>query len=262
MGAPSFPDPTATSKTALQFGKKAGQYTKELGFTNQKTPFGTLSYAQTGTNPDGTPKYTATTRFSGPYGRIFRNMAQAQNTGLGTATDILGVARSDLAAGPDLGPTADETGITKAITGWGHDYLQPIFDAQQKTLDAKLANQGIAPGSAAYTAANMDQSRNVNDAYTKLLLSGQDTALQAQQQNQQRGALQYQLPINAYTSLMTGQQQPQLSFAQTPTGGGVAAPDYAGLVGSKYQADAANNPLNGLFKAGSAVLGGWASGGL
>jgi hypothetical protein len=61
---------------------------------------------------------------------------------------------------------------------------------------------------------------------------------------------------------MTGQQQPSLNFAQTPTGGGVQAPDYAGLVGQQYQAQQANNPLNGLFKAGSSLLGGWASGGL
>ena len=36
----------------------------ELNRVNQNGPFGSLSYSQTGKNPDGTPQYTATSTLS------------------------------------------------------------------------------------------------------------------------------------------------------------------------------------------------------
>ena len=291
MSGPSVPNAKSVADQALQYGIKAGTAQNELNQVNQVTPTGSLTYRPvmspvvpkldkmgrkivgpngkiltTGGKPvfnaDGTPKTQAITKLN-PAQQALLNAQTATNTaGAGAACNIIGANAGKWAAGPDLGPMADETGITKAIMGWGHDYLQPVFDSQNASADAKLANQGIAPGSEAWTNAHRDTARNQNDAYTQLLLQGQGQALSAQAQNMQRGEMAYMDPLRAISTLSTG-AQPSVQFAQTPQAG-VQAPDYTTAANNQYNAKKANSDalMGGLFKIPQTILGGWASGGL
>lgn len=249
MGGVAPPDAMQTAQTALDFGKKAGLLSNELNRVNQVTPTGSLTYNITGRNKDGTPIYTATTRLKPGQRQLLGAQTRAGTAGANEVSQIIG--GNNFAAGPRV----NETGITKAIMNWGNKYLQPIFDQQDASEDARLLNQGIAPGSEAYTRAKMDRSRNVNDAYTKLLLEGQGTAMSAAE-------MKYLDPLKAIATL-SGGQSPNVSFAQTPQTS-VQSPDYGALANQQYQAEKSNNDalMQGLFSIPRTILGGWATGGL
>jgi len=249
---PAF-DALGNSKTALKFGIQAGRAGRKLSEVNQNTPYGSLKYS-----PGGG---AVNVKFAPGLKKLFK----AQNQlGVGSTNAAAGVVNANAPnweAGPDLGPTADETGITKAITGWGSEYLDPILKQRRDARLSELQNQGIVPGSEAYTNATRDIDRGENDAMINLLLSGQGTALQAGEQNMQRGLADYNAPLGAYSTLTSGTQPPGLNFVQTPQSG-VQTPDYLGAATTGYQAQQQNKSdlLSGLFRLPATALGGWASG--
>jgi hypothetical protein len=57
---PPAPDPTATAAAQSQYNKEAAIAQANLDRIDQVTPWGSLTYTQTGTNADGTPKYEQT----------------------------------------------------------------------------------------------------------------------------------------------------------------------------------------------------------
>lgn len=250
MSGPQPPDATKTANTAFNYAKKAGIFQNELNQVGQVTPTGSLKYTQNGTNPDGSPRYVATTTLRPRQQNELNAQTGAGTAAANAATGIINSNASQFAAGPDV----NETGITKAIMGWGQDYLQPVFDAQNASQTAKLANQGIAPGSEAYTNAMRDTSRNQNDAYTQLLLQGQGQALTAAE-------AKYNDPLKAIATL-SGGSQPNVNYAQTPQAQ-VQSPDFGQLAQQQYQAQRSNydSTLSGLFKIPTTLLGGWATGG-
>jgi hypothetical protein len=250
MSAPRVPKASSVSDQQLQYGIKAGTAQNELNQTNQVTPTGSLTYTQTGKNADGTPQWTATSALNAQQQALLNAQTSAATGAAGAAGDIIKQNAGKWASGPDM----NETGITKAIMGWGHDYMDPIFQQQNAAEDAKLANQGIAPGSEAYTNAKMARSRNTNDVYTKLLMEGQGQALQAAE-------AKYMDPLRALSTLSSG-QQPGIQYAQTPQAN-VSAPDYTTAANNQYTAQKSNydSMMSGLFKIPTTLLGGWASGG-
>ena len=66
MSSPSVQtyDPFAVAGQQQQYNQQAATESQAMSQTGQNTPFGTLSYAQTGTGPGGVPTYTATTALS------------------------------------------------------------------------------------------------------------------------------------------------------------------------------------------------------
>jgi hypothetical protein len=248
---PSVPGAGGVANQELQYGIKAGTAQNELNQVNQTTPTGSLTYRQMGRHPDGTPIWRATTRLNAPQQALLNAQTGAATSGASAVGNIIGANAGQWAAGPNM----DETGITKALMGWGHEYLDPGFEHDAATQDAKLANQGIAPGSEAYDAAVKARGRTKNDAYTQLLLQGQGQAMSAAE-------AKYMDPLRAISTLSSG-AQPAVNFAQTPQAG-VQAPNYGQAANNEYTAKKANSDalMSGLFKIPSTLLGGWAAGGL
>lgn len=258
MGAPKPPDPVKTAEAQFTYGKQAAQYNQEINQTNQVTPEGSLTYQQIGTNPDGSPRYQATTAYNPQTQALMDAQTGAQTKAAGLAGNLLDQNSAAITAGPDLGPSIDETGITKNLMNLGEQYYQPIFDHQRAALDAKLANQGIAQGSEAYNNAINLADRDQSDAYTKLLLSGQDTAINAFNSNANTALAKYRAPLDALAALSGSSPPASISFAQTPQAS-VQAPDYTSLVEQNYQQKMQNrqNLLSGLFAIPKTLLGGW-----
>ena len=239
MSAPEVPNAGKTANAQLKYGKKAAVYQQLLNQTNQQTPYGSLKYVQTG-KKHGIPQFTVKQKMSPEQQGLYEGE-------VGQAEGIMD--SNDWSQGPDM----SANGLQERTMQWGNDYYQPIFDQQNAQLEAKLRNQGIAPGTQAYNDAVNLASRNQNDAYTNLLLKGTDQAMRAAQS-------EYFDPLTAYSSLTSG-QQPQ--WAQTPQSG-VAQPNYQGAVADQYNAESQNyqNTMGGLFSIPKAILGGWAAGGL
>lgn len=250
MNQPAPPDPNATAKAQAQYNTQAATQQAELNNVNQTTPFGSLTYQQTGTNPDGTPKFTATTQYNPDIQNLF-------NTGIQTQTGIANAANSLINnLGPSLttAPNLDPSAITNKAMSAEQQYMSPFFTQQQSNLDSKLQSQGIMPGSQAYNNAQQLLQENQGNVMA-------NTYLQAEPLAYNQAVESYQLPIQTLGTLLGESQAPNPNAANVSTPQEqVQSPNYAGLTEQNYQQQLQqyNNTMSGLFNIPSAILGGWA----
>lgn len=250
MSAPAPPDPYAVAAAQTQTNKDTAKYTAEMNMVDQTNPFGTTKYTQSGTNPDGSPKYSATTALNAPQQQLMDTMVNTQQ-GIGSAANkLIGNLGDSLSTAPNLNTDA----LTSKMMGWFNKYEKPIWDQQQSNLDSKLAAQGITQGSDAWNNAQNLQARNVGDATNSYLMQAEPTAYS-------QALSTYQAPIQTLGTLL-GQSTPgnvNQNNAATPTTHMDPA-NISGDIYQSYQSKLGNyeNTMNGLFSIPSALLGGWA----
>lgn len=250
--APAAPDPAATAAAQTASNKATATTQYELGATNQTTPQGTSSYQQIGTWADGTPRFAQTTQLSAPEQSIY-------DTGTQTRQNLADIGSSQSAKIGQLlnTPFNTDTATADKIQGLQNEFLDPQWQRQGDALTTQLFNQGITPGSAAYTQAQKDFSNQRQQAYDQSYLDSYNTG-------QQAALTQRNQPINEISALLSGSQVSQPNFSSTPSPG-VAPTDVIGAVGQSlaqqnvgYQGQLADTlGINsGLFGLGSAALGG------
>lgn len=199
---------------------------------NQQTPYGSLSYQQTGTDAQGNPIWSANQQLSPELQQL-------------TQSSLAGLQASQ--ANPMYGINPGDT-YSNAIM----QRLAPQQRQQAEALDAQLANQGIMPGSEAYNRAKTLQGQTQNDALTSAIVGGMQTGLQAQ-------GLQNTTAANIRNLATPGYVTPYNQAA-------VAGPDYLSAYTSQNATDIAranaeaaqrSSLLGGLAGLGSsAILGG------
>ena len=199
---------------------------------NQQTPYGSLSYQQTGTDAQGNPIWSANQQLS----------PELQNL---TQSSLAGLQASQ--ANPMYGINPGDT-YSNAIM----QRLAPQQSQAREALDAQLANQGIMPGSEAYNRAKTLLGQTQNDALTSAIVGGMQTGLQAQ-------GLQNTTAANIRNLATPGYVNPYNQAA-------VAGPDYLSAYTSQNATDIAranaeaaqrSSLLSGLAGLGSsAILGG------
>lgn len=257
--APAAPDPETTAKAQAAANTKAATTQQQLNMVDQTTPYGSLSYTQTGTWDDGTPKFSSTTTLSPEEQRNQEQQWQFDNLvntlGINQTQKLTGILDTPF----KLGNEETEGRLAEL----GRARLDPQFAQRRDALEAKLYNQGVMPGSEAYRREMEAMGQQENDAYNQLYLTGRNQANQEllTERNQ---------PINETTALMSGGQVTQPNFTSTPTAS-VASPDVAGMTYqsyqmgplAQYQAAQANKQamMGGIFGLGSAAMGGWARNG-
>jgi hypothetical protein len=199
---------------------------------NQQTPYGSLSYQQTGTDAQGNPIWSANQNLSPELQQL-------------TQSSLAGLQASQ--ANPMYGINPGDT-YSNAIM----QRLAPQQKQQTEALDAQLANQGIMPGSEAYNRAKVLQGQTQNDALTSAIVGGMQTGLQAQ-------GLQNTTAANIRNLATPGYVTPYNQAA-------VAGPDYLSAYTSQNATDIARqnaeaaqrssllSTLGGL--GSSAILGG------
>jgi hypothetical protein len=199
---------------------------------NQQTPYGSLSYQQTGTDAQGNPIWSANQQLSPELQQL-------------TQSSLAGLQASQ--ANPMYGINPGDT-YSNAIM----QRLQPQQRQQVEALDAQLANQGIMPGSEAYNRAKTLLGQTQNDALTSAIVGGMNTGIQAQN-------LQNTTAANIRNLATPGYVNPYNQAA-------VAGPDYLSAYTSQNATDIArqnaeaaqrSSLLSGLAGLGSsAILGG------
>lgn len=250
MSAPKAPDPVKTANAQAQMNKDTAVAQYGLNATNQVTPEGNLTYTQSGTWADGTPRFTATQTLSPEQKQLYD-----QQTQLGSKLNNLAIGQTDrlgsvLGQPVDLSNDATESRLMEL----GRSRLDPVLQQQRKATETELINKGVRPGTEAYKRAIDQTGQQENDAYTQLLLNGR-------QQSVQEILAQRNQPINEISALMSGGQVSTPQFTNTPQPG-VNGVDYTGLVNNKYKADmdAYSGKMSGLFGLAGAFakpLGGW-----
>lgn len=177
-GAPPPPDYYGAALAQGQSGQQSiGQQT-QANRPNQWTSFGGENWVQ---GPDGqwTQKTTLNPTLNGALGNV-------QNQ-----------AANNAANGPQNSLQAQQQAID-ANYNQAARRLNPQWAQSDEQLGAQLANQGIAPGSAAYNTAMANQSQAKNDAYSSAMnnaigMGNQTAQMQLAEQMapyQQMGALQ------------------------------------------------------------------------
>lgn len=250
-------DPYTQSAQRTAVGNLAGaQNATAANRINQTTPYQSLQYSQTGTDANGNPIWGATQslapQFQGSLSNLAQNVGQTTQNAF-NPTNL-----------PSMGINPSEN-YSDAIMR----RLQPQIQHQTEMSDAQLANQGIVPGTEAYTNAKRVLGQQQNDLLTSAQIGGIGVGQQA---NQQAYNQQLQTYNNPLQQLGAFNQATQAGYVNPYNQAAVAGPDYLGAQAtSNAAAIAAQNARNaqtanmqsGLYGLGaSAILGGGGLGNL
>lgn len=264
---PATPDYTGAAEATAKGNLDAARAATAANRVNQVNPYGSLSYAVTGTDPYGNPTWTATTSLNPDQQQLYnydiatsKGLGELQQKGLGYVGKMLDqpFSTSNL---PQIGINAGEK-YEDAIMR----RLAPTIEAERKSFDAQMINQGIPVGSEAYANAKRVFDARQNDKLTSAITGGMDVGMRARQQGFGELAYQRNEPINTLNAVRSGSQVtgPSGYFVNAPQQATTTGADYlsaAGMTGNAAiaQANAENAQRNamisGLFSLGSSALG-------
>lgn len=244
-GAPSAPNPVTTAQAQTASNRETAITQAGLNAVNQQTPYGNLTYEQTGTWSDGTPRFTATQTLSGAGQSLL-------NTGMQTQQNLANLAQEQ---------SGRLSGLLNTPLDWSaqQNYLNDItaqnldrsWDRQSQQFETDLVNRGIRPGSTQYQNLIGDFRNDRSNAYNTANMNNFNSALQSQL------ALRNQ-PLNEILALSGQSQIQNPSFVNSPQTQ-VAGTDVAGITQNAfnqqmqgYQQNQA--ALGGLFSAGASLI--------
>ncbi len=235
--APAPPDYAGAARETAAGNLAAAQTATAANRVNQITPYGNLTYSESGTDARGNPIWTATQTLSPAQQQLLDYQNQA-SIGLGKlAGQGLGYVENMLNTPFDVSklPT---TGFnpSQSYQDAYMQRLQPQIQQGQQQLQQQLANKGIDIGSEAYDRAMMQQAQRENDLLLGATTQGFGVGQQARQQALQEQAYLRNEPLNTLSAVRTGAQVqgPQfVNSAQQATTGG---PDILGASQMGYNA--------------------------
>lgn len=253
---PTPPDPAQTASAQGQWNSFTAQQGQAMNMVGQSTPYGTLSYNQTGsstmTDPNGkqisVPQFTATQTFSPSQQAIFDQTQKAQSNLAGLAENQSGMLKDYLSK--PFSFNNDDASNWAFDLGKGRILPQQKLDTE--ALQRQLLQRGLRPGTEQYSAEMTRLGNQQGDQMNQLALNGRSQAFN-------EAAYTRSAPINEISSLLSGSQvtQPGSTFTSTPQSqvGGV---DYSGLVNQNYQSQLqqSNAALGGMFGLGGTIGGG------
>jgi hypothetical protein len=214
---PTPPSPTATAGAQTASNVSTGIANAFFNNTNQVTPYGNLTYDQTGTydlvDPStglhyGIPRFTQTQTLSPAEMDVLqksqgarKNLAGIAESTSGKLGDLLNT-NIDVSKAP-AGGTADVLNLPDALRTFGGetDYnkarahvedalfqrLNPQLDRSKSRTEQSLSDKGIRYGSKAYNAALSDYAREANDLRLGVTAAGSAEQQQAFLQDLTRG---------------------------------------------------------------------------
>lgn len=250
--APPAPDPVATAKAQGAANKEAAIASQLGSMVNQRNPWGSLSYNQIGTWPDGTPRTEQVTELSPEQMQLFQ-------TGQRASQNLANIGERQIAnLGGVLGEPLDlsSTAIEDRLYSLASPRMTQRFDQSRQRELTRLANMGITdPNSDIYKATMRGLGEQENDAWNNLYLGGRSQAL-----NEMLTARSQ--PLNEIASLLSGTQVSTPQFQSTP-GFNQNPADIMGATYGSYNAQAQNAAqsnanrnamMGGLFGLGGAAI--------
>ncbi len=246
--APQAPDPYTVANATTQTNEQTAAYNKALNLNNYSNPFGSQQSVQTGTDSTGAPIYqTNISAGSGLQSLINNAEGAAGNSNQQTQSSIYGlggVNQQLQGLGSQINPAAaqqaNQQGQQAAYSAQTQ-YLDPQFSQGQSSLESQLANQGLTPGSQAYTNAMTNFNNSKQQAYSNAANQSVLTGSQigSQMLNNNLAAVGEQGNLLNQQGTNYGQQA---SLAQLPYS---QLSSLAGLVpGNTGTAQSAANPAN------------------
>lgn len=244
-GAPSAPNPVTTAQAQTASNRETAITQAGLNAVNQITPYGNLTYEQTGTWADGTPRFTSTQTLS----------SQGQgllDTGLKTQQNLANLAQEQSGRLSGLlNQPLDWSAQQSYLNDLTAQNLNPQWDRLSQQNETDLVNRGLRPGSTAYNNARDQFLQSRSSAFNNANLNNFNSALSSQLQLRNQ-------PLNELLALAGQGQIQNPAFVNTPQTQ-VAGTDVAGITNSAfnqqmqgYQQNQA--ALGGLFSAGASLI--------
>ena len=260
--APPPPDYGAAARETAQGNLDMARMATAANRVNQVTPYGNLTYTQTGQDSFGNPMWTATQQLSPEQEQIRMQQAGLSSGLLSTAQQGLDYAGNLLAK-----PGIDTSLLPQVGINPGEMYsdaimrrLQPQLAQEKSAFDAQMANQGIATNSEAYANAKRQFDQTQNDRLTAAQIGGMNTGLAANQQGFAQAGYNQMQPINVINALRTGSQVQAPSYVNPASQATTQGPDILGATGQQYNAQLAQTNANNAgmanFTSGLMNLGG------
>lgn len=247
VSSPRAPDPVATANAQSGMNIDTALAQNAVNMTNQIGPWGSTTYNPTGstsfTNSQGQqvniPQYTQTTTYAPEQQAIVDKTTKAQDILAQIAVD-----QSDKIGGYLKDPFKfDNQDAADWATDLASSRILPQQQQAQEALRTQLVNSGLRPGTAAYDREMTRNGQSNADQLNQLALTSRSQAFGEALQTRSQ-------PINELSAFLSGSQvsAPNSGFSATPQAS-VGGVDYAGLVNSNYQTQAAskNAMLGGLF---------------
>jgi hypothetical protein len=245
------PDYTGAANQTAANNLAAARAATAANRVNQITPYGSLSYAETGKDQFGNPTWTATQSIDPSLqGAVDKSKA---------AVSGFDFSQFNPTGLPSIGINPGES-MTDSIMR----RLQPQMAMEQKQFDAQMANQGIPVGSEAYQNAARQFQQGQNDKQTSAIISGTNTGLAAntQQYAQQQGtyATNLNAPFNYASNVKAFASPSYVNPSQQATTAGADIMGAMGLANQNDQANAnaanarSNAMMGGLFSLGGAGI--------
>lgn len=265
---PDTPDYAGAANATAAGNLDAARAAAAANRVNQNTPYGSLTYTQTPTygangqlNPDA--GWNANYNLSST-GQQLLDAGNQSSLGLANLQNgALQNTQNSLSKPFDYSSVGD---VQNAAQGAITSRLDPMWEAKGKQNDAALANQGIMPGSEAYTSNQRDFNSGRNDAYQQAVLAGIQTMPQTMQMAQ---ALRSQ-PLNELNAIRSGSQVQNPTFQSVPQQATTSGANQLGAMQAAYGSNlngtnasnaASNGMMGGLFNLGGSLLGGIGSSG-
>jgi len=235
--APAPPDYAGAAQATAAGNVEAARAATAANRINQVTPYGSLTYSQSGTDPYGNPTYTATQALS-PQQQQLLDYQNQTSMGLGRlAGQGLGYVENMLNT-PFNTAALPTTGFNPSQS-YQEAYMQRLNPQIQQTRDAlqqQLANKGIDIGSVAYDRAMQNQAQRENDLLAAATTQGFGVGQQARQQALTEQAYLRNEPLNTLSAVRTGSQVTGPQFVNSFNQATTAGPDLLGAAGMQYNA--------------------------
>lgn len=264
--APPAPDYVGAAQATAAGNVDAARLATAANRVNQITPFGNLTYTQTGEDKWGNPMWTATQTLSPEQEKIKLQQANLSSGLLNTAQTGLDYAGNLLTK-----PGIDTSKLPTTGFNPGQSYqdaimarLAPQIDRENASFEQQMANKGIGAGTPAYNQAKQLLAQNQNDRLNQATVSGLNVGLTANQQGFNQAAYNQMQPINVINALRTGTQVSTPNYVNPALQSTTQGPDILGAVSNKYNAqlgatNAANantaNFVGGLMNLGGTLFG-------
>lgn len=242
-------------QTALN--QNAGYQSQSGSMVNQNNPYGSLTYSQTGTGPNGNPIYSSNINLTPQQQNLFNQLQGTQTTAGGQAGSLL--------SGANYGSTTPANAIGNMTSGLEGQQMasyaagnQPIQETARSQLDTQLKNQGLNPGEPGYDNAmrSLDTSQtlandtaNAGFANTAFNQANTEYGLPL---SMSESLAQFGSPGSVNSGLVNA---PGLNIQPASTTAGYNSASNALNQQYQNQMGQYSGMMNGLFGIGSDVLG-------
>jgi len=263
--APKAPDPYKVSAAQTQSNKETAEYNAALNRINQSSPFGSINYTQSGTDPNtGAPLYTQNTQLTPQMQSLLDSQMGAQQ---GISSAITGTLGNLPGAFDASGINTDK--IRDASYSSRVAQMKPEWEEGWRNLEGTLSDRGIPIGAEVWDNEVGRYNRARDDSLAQISRQSELDASGEYQRQFGNLMTEHNLPYQNLASLMgvsSPVQNPSFSpFAQSSSN----PTDVAGNVWNAYQANVdrhnaqQSNMMGGLLGLGklgvSAFAGGPAS---